>query len=153
MDIKQVRELIELMKENDLNEMKIVDGETRIFLRRGPANPEVIMPGMIPPPMMPMPAVPASVAAAPVPVETKPECLQEIVSPIVGTFYAAPSPSAQPYLKLGDVVNPDDVVCIIEAMKVMNEVKSEIHGTVKKILVENGAAVEFGQPLFLVEPD
>jgi acetyl-CoA carboxylase biotin carboxyl carrier protein len=150
MDIQQVRELIEMMKENDLNELKIVDGETRIFLRRGfPAPPPG--PLAVGHPQVIAPSVnPASAIAA---VEPKPDHLKEIVSPIVGTFYCSPSPSADPFVKVGAHVDADSVVCIIEAMKVMNEVKSELNGVIKKVLVENGAAVEFGQPLFLVETE
>ena len=108
--------------------------------------------------MQPVPAALNPQAAPAAAQETQPppdenEGLEQIPSPIVGTFYAAPSPNADPFINVGSHVNIDDVVCIIEAMKVMNEIKSEIAGTIKKILVTNGSAVEFGQPLFLVEPD
>ena len=81
------------------------------------------------------------------------EGLVDIISPIVGTYYAAPSPDAEPYIKVGDSVAPDTVVCIVEAMKVINEIKAEAAGTIEKIVVSNGQAVEFGQVLFKIRPD
>ncbi len=141
---------MDLMKANELTEIEIVDGQSRIMLRRGAE------PGMVQ-----MTAVPQAVVSAATVAGGGAEALavnadanlKKIESPIVGTFYAAPSPNAEPFAKVGDHVDDNKVVCIVEAMKVMNEVKSEIRGTIKKVLVENGQAVEFGQPLFLVEPD
>ncbi|MBN1437477.1 MAG: acetyl-CoA carboxylase biotin carboxyl carrier protein [Sedimentisphaerales bacterium] len=152
MDVDKIKELIELMKTNDLNELKIKDGETRILLRRGAkGNPQIIqMPHQ--PLTAPMPA-PAAAPAAPAPVADENAGLIEITSPMVGSFYAAPSPNAESFVKVGDHVDTDTVVCIVEAMKVMNEVKSEVKGTIKKILASNGQAVEFGTALYLVEPD
>ncbi|MBN2210581.1 MAG: acetyl-CoA carboxylase biotin carboxyl carrier protein [Sedimentisphaerales bacterium] len=147
MELEKVKELVELMKANELSELEIVDGQLRIALRRGGSQPQVMMTSA------------SSVStASPVvqPTSTtekgEDEKLTAIKSPIVGTFYVAPSPTAEPFVKVGATVNDDTVVCIIEAMKVMNEVKAECSGTIKKILVENGAAVEFGQSLFLIEP-
>ena len=152
MDTEKVKELIDLMKINDLCELEIVDGQTRIILKRHSqqAVPQIIT--TTAPVMQPAPTPQtANQETEPAPEEN--ENLEQIPSSIVGTFYAAPSPNADPFINVGSHVNIEEVVCIIEAMKVMNEIKSEIAGTIKKILVTNGSAVEFGQPLFLVEPD
>lgn len=150
MELEKVKELVEMMKANELSEIEIVDGQSRIAIRRGGNQPQIMMTAPLPA-TAPVPAAPAAAAsrAAEKPEDAK---LIAIKSPIVGTFYAAPSPTAEPYVKAGATVNDDSVVCIIEAMKVMNEVKAECSGMIKKVLVENGAAVEFGQPLFLVDP-
>jgi acetyl-CoA carboxylase biotin carboxyl carrier protein len=149
MDVEKVKELVELMKTNELSELEIVDGQTRIVLKRGDQGPVVIA--------APSPAP----AAAPV-AETsdgqmesaaEESNLKEIVSPVVGTFYAAPSPNADLFVSVGSEIDEETVVGIIEAMKVMNEIKSEVRGKIAKILVNNGTAVEFGQPLFLVKID
>jgi acetyl-CoA carboxylase biotin carboxyl carrier protein len=155
MELKNIKDLIEMMKENDLSELEIVDGQTRVMLKRGSSQAATQVMAM--PPMMAssqMGAAPAEVSqgdkASEKPTD-KNENLVEIVSPMVGTFFSAPSPNAKPFVEVGSKVNDESVVCIIEAMKVMNEIKSEIKGTIRKILVDNGAAVEYGQPLFLVE--
>ncbi len=151
MDIEKIRELVEMMEVNDLTEMKIVDGDTKIELKRGSTIMSTVAPVMTAPaPVASAAPAPAASVSAPA-TETVDESLQEITSPIVGTFYAAPAPDAAPFVKIGDQVTADTVVCIVEAMKVMNEVKAEVSGTIKKILVENAQAVEFGQPMFLVE--
>ncbi|MBN1844303.1 MAG: acetyl-CoA carboxylase biotin carboxyl carrier protein [Sedimentisphaerales bacterium] len=157
MELDKVRELIDMMKANDLNELEIVDGQIRIVLKRGSAQPVaqvVAQPVALTAteslpvgPPRPAPAPEATAAAA----EDKPK-LVEIISPIVGTFYAAPSPNAEPFVEVDSPVEENNVVCIIEAMKVMNEIKSGVAGTVRKVLVANGSAVEYGQALFLVEP-
>ena len=151
MELEKVKELVEMMKANDLSELEIVDGNTRIMLRRGGMAQVIPMPALMPSAgqlaqAAPAPAPGAAEAAAE-------EKFKQIVSPIVGTFYAAPSPNAEPFVTVGSRVDEDKVVCIIEAMKVMNEIKAEIRGTIRKVLVTNGQAVEYGQPLFLVEPD
>ncbi len=147
MDVDKVKELVELMKTNELSELEIVDGETKIILKRGSGTPQVVAL----PAVAPIAAPAAVVAGEPAAVEAS--NLKEVVSPVVGTFYAAPSPNADNFVSVGASIDEETVVGIIEAMKVMNEIKSEIRGTIKKVLVENGTAVEFGQPLFLVEPD
>lgn len=161
MDIKEIKKIIELMKENELSEFELAEEGFRITVRRpfGSAAPHVIM-GQAPtffPAGAPMAAPAASAlaggaAAAPAAKEELPSNLIEIKSPMVGTFYRAASPEAAPYSSVGSEVENDSVVCIIEAMKVMNEIKAEVKGTIRKILVENATAVEYGQPLFLVEP-
>lgn len=153
MDIKKVKDVIELMKENDLVEVEIVDGESKIHLKR----PQAGMPMMQPMTMaMPMSAPMGGGAASAAPVAPAAPVaeagLLEIKSPIVGTFYQAASPDAPPYAKIGSKVEADTVVCIIEAMKVMNEVKAEIHGTIAEVCCKDGQSVEYGQVLFRVRP-
>ena len=157
MDIEHIRELIRLMVDNDLAELDITDGESKIKLRRGTAQ-EVS--GMYVP-------LSSSAAAAPpvqpaqqansVEQETETaskaeEELIEITSPMVGTFYAAPSPDSDPYVTVGSTVGEDTVVCIVEAMKVMNEIKAGCRGSIAEICVKNAQPVEFGQVLFKVKP-
>lgn len=150
MDIEKIRELVEMMEANGLTEMKLVDGETKVELKRG--NTEAVQYA----PMSSAPVynqIPASVpASAPVAVPQASTNYLEIKSPIVGTFYSSPAPDAAAFVKVGDHVTADTVVCTVEAMKVMNEVKAEVSGTIKKIMVENAQAVEFGQVLFQIEP-
>lgn len=156
MDAEKIRELIELMKENDLSEIRIVDGETRLLLRRGipGGNISIAAPAAIPP--VPITAPPPAVAVDQVTFmdQSAPEDpgLAAICSPMVGTFYASPSPDADPYVKVGDRVTADTVVCIIEAMKVMNEIKAEVAGVIEEVMVEGGNPVEFDQPMFMVRP-
>ncbi|HOM61906.1 MAG TPA: acetyl-CoA carboxylase biotin carboxyl carrier protein [Anaerohalosphaeraceae bacterium] len=152
-ELKKVRELIGLMKENDLIEIEISDGDKKIHLKR-PQQQAVQM--VSSPLTAPAPAAPSPAAELQKPkTETARQeeaGLLEIKSPIVGTFYAAPNPDAPPYVNVGDKVKPDTVVCIVEAMKVMNEIKAEIAGTIVEVLVKDGQSVEYGQPLFKVRP-
>ena len=146
-DQKILKQLIKLMMDNDLTELDLEDGPQKIKLRRGPGESQVHFVGL-----------PVNAAAAP-PADTVSTAAQpatdrlSIHSPMVGTFYAATSPDAKSFVDIGDRVGPETVVCIIEAMKVFNEIKAEVSGTVEKILVANSQAVEFEQPLFLVKPD
>jgi acetyl-CoA carboxylase biotin carboxyl carrier protein len=144
-DLKKVKELIALMIKNDLVELEIVDGDNKIKLKRPGAGQPVVTQV----PMAPIAAVPQ---AAPVE-EAKADETVAILSPIVGTFYAAPSPDSDPFVKVGSRVDEDTVVCIIEAMKVMNEIKSQVSGTIVEIICKGGQAVEFDEPLFKVKPD
>jgi acetyl-CoA carboxylase biotin carboxyl carrier protein len=151
-DLKKVKELIDLMVEKDLVEVEIVDGDSKIHLKRPNASVQMAAPA--PMPMM-MAAPAAAAAAAPATPAAQPadDKLAGIKSPIIGTFYAAPSPDSPPYVKVGDHVTADTVVCIVEAMKVMNEIKAEMAGTIEKVMVANGQTVEYGQVLFKVKPD
>ena len=151
MDIKDIKRIIELMKENELSEFELAEEGFRISLRRKGlgSEPQVVMAQMPMQAAAPVAAAPA--AAAPV-APAVPSNLIEIKSPMVGTFYRSSSPETEPFMSLGKEVDQESVVCIIEAMKVMNEIKAEVKGTNRKILVENATPVEFGQPLFLVEP-
>jgi acetyl-CoA carboxylase biotin carboxyl carrier protein len=148
-DNKRLRQLIELMSEHGITELDLRDQEGQITLKRGPSG------GMVPMVAASMPAALAQpVAAVPAPAAAPADDgLKPIASPMVGTFYAAPSPDAEPFVRVGTRVGPDTVVCILEAMKVFNEIKAECSGTIQKIAVASGQAVEFGQPLFLIKPD
>jgi len=160
MDIKEIRKIIELMKENELSEFELAEEGFRITVRRpyASAQPQVIMGHSQAPYMQsfaPPPTAPAAPGAAPAAAPAKealPSNLIEIKSPMVGTFYRAASPEAESFASVGTSVEGESVVCIIEAMKVMNEIKAEVKGTIRKVLVENATAVEYGQPLFLVDP-
>ncbi len=152
MDIKDIKRIIELMKENELSEFELAEEGFRISLRRKGigSEPQVVVTPVHAAPVAAAP-VAAAPAAAPAPAPA-PSNLIEIKSPMVGTFYRSSSPEAEAFTGLGKEVDQESVVCIIEAMKVMNEIKAEVRGTIRKILVENATSVEFGQPLFLVEP-
>ncbi len=156
-DIKKIKKLIEIMKENGLVEIEIKHDDDKIFLKR--AQPQQAVNGLtiIRPESGAAPVGPegmgiVSQPSAPQPVSSE-EDLVEIKSPIVGTFYATPSPDSESFVDIDSVVDPQTVVCIIEAMKVMNEIKAETTGTIVEILVTNGQAVEYGQVLFKVRPD
>ncbi len=144
------------MRQNDLLEVEIKHGEDRIFLKRYQPQSATIPGGVTVVPMVgPQPPIAAQGVSAPsvhVPAK-KEENLVEIKSPIVGTFYATPSPDSEPYVEIGSQVTPQTVVCVIEAMKVMNEIKADTSGKIVEVLVTNGQAVEYGQVLFRVKPD
>ena len=156
MDIEQIKTVIELMKTNELCEFEMEEEGFRIAIkRRNASEPQVIVSaptapqGLVAPAPVAAPA--AAVAAAPA-AETGPK-LVAIKSPIVGTFYRSPTPDAESFASVGTHVDLESTVCIVEAMKVMNEIKAEVKGTIRKVLVENATPVQFGQPLFLVEQD
>lgn len=155
LDIDKIRELVDMMIANDLEEISLRDGDVEVNLRRpiisadqgvpvAPTAPEA--PNPTANPVAGAPATEASVT------EAQGTELVEIKSPMVGTFYAASDPDSPPFVELGSQLNPDTVVCIVEAMKVFNEIKAEITGTIEKVLVKNEGPVEYGQPLFLVRP-
>ena len=153
MDLDRIKTVIELMREHEVNEFSFEERGFKLSLKRGVEAPVPMM-GM--PMMGAMAPAAAAPAAAPAPAAAAPaasadEGLTPIPSPLVGTFYRASSPDADPFVQVGSRVGKDSVVCIIEAMKVMNEIKAETSGTIKKILVENATAVQFGQPMFLIE--
>lgn len=161
MKIEEIKTIVKLMSENDLTEFKIESEDMTLCLRRGSqtAAAPILAQTVAAPAVIPAaaPAVAPAVAAAPVaaaPVAAAPaavDATKTIESPIVGTFYRSSAPGAEPMVKVGSKVDPETVVCIVEAMKVMNEIKAEKSGIVKEILVENGQPVEFGQPLFILE--
>ena len=142
METKKLKEFIKFMEDNNLNELEIEEGGKRIRLKKNSSDQPVII------------SQTPSQAQAPVAPENAPSGSNtlEIKSPMVGTFYTAPSPGAKPYVEIGVAVKPGDIVCIVEAMKLMNEIKAEVGGKVVQILVENGAPIEFGQTLFTIEP-
>jgi len=150
MDLKELKALLRLMEGNDVEELEVEEGGRRVRIRRRAAAPPVApaSPGLAPP-ARPA-AAPLATAVAPAAPDTS--GLIPVESPMVGTFYRAPAPGADPYVKEGDAVEKGSVLCIIEAMKLMNEIEAEVRGRIAKILVENGQPVEFGQTLFLLEP-
>ncbi len=150
MNIKEIRQLVKLMVDNDLTELDLVSGEEKVTLKRGLGNVPVVQ-------TLPVSAVQAPAAApaaepAAAAAEEPAEELLEIHSPMVGTFYTAASPDSESYVEVDSPVAEDTVVCIIEAMKVMNEIKAEHAGTITEICVKNAQPVEFGQVLFRVRP-
>jgi acetyl-CoA carboxylase biotin carboxyl carrier protein len=152
-DLKDIKAIIDLMRKNSISEFELEKQDFKIRLKRGPNGGMPLvsvdeLPAAVPAQPVSMPAPVNSGALPPPP--TQPEV--EIKSPMIGTFYRAPSPESGPYVDVGSEVNPETVVCIIEAMKVMNEIKAEAKGLVTSVLVENAKPVEFGQPLFKIRP-
>jgi acetyl-CoA carboxylase biotin carboxyl carrier protein len=146
-DFAELKRLVALMEANDLVEVELEEEGKRVrVVRRGPASAYAAPLVAAQPIAATAPIVPASAAPA------KESRGIEIPSPMVGTFYRSPSPDASPYVEVGDRIGKDTPVCIVEAMKVMNEIKAEVEGEILEILVQNGEPVEFGQPLFLVRP-
>ncbi|MDZ8119541.1 acetyl-CoA carboxylase biotin carboxyl carrier protein [Pontiella agarivorans] len=148
MEIKDIKRIVELMKANELTEFKMKDDDFELAMKRG-GEETVVYAAPAAAPVAAAPVAAAPVAAAPA---DENEGLIEIPSPIVGTFYRKPAPDADNFAEIGTEVTEDTVVCIVEAMKVMNEIKAEVKGTIRKILVDDAAPVQYGQPLFLVEP-
>jgi acetyl-CoA carboxylase biotin carboxyl carrier protein len=151
-EFKDIKSIVDLMKKNSLSEFEMEREGFKIKLRRASeeGRPEEVQVQHYLPPAAPVPAAPAEVpVAAPV---SAPATDPEIKSPMIGTFYRKPSPESESYVEVGDTVTADTVICIIEAMKVMNEIKAEMSGVVTGILVEDSRPVEFGQPLFRVRP-
>jgi acetyl-CoA carboxylase biotin carboxyl carrier protein len=152
MDIKDINKLAKIVKENELTSLHYKEGEMELCIEKSvtiQAAPATVA--------MPHPAAPLSAAPAPAPAadseaDNSRDGLVEVVSPIVGTFYRSPSPEQDPFVNVGSEVQDETVVCIVEAMKVMNEIHAETSGIIREILVDNATPVQFGQPLFLVEP-
>ena len=166
MDLKDIKVIVDLMKKNAVSEFEMEEGDFKIKLKRESGKPRkgetvvvqeaapMILPAAAaapaavpvaaatPAPTAPAPATPAPAAEGP-----------EVKSPMIGTFYRKPSPDADSFVEVGSVVEPETVVCIIEAMKVMNEIKAEVKGTVAEVLLEDGKPVEYGQALFRIEPN
>jgi len=150
MQLEEVKRIIELMNENGLSEFELEENGVRLMVKKGQNGPVIHTVQAVAPAAV---AVPASKSAA-----TPPEMpaadqanIVEVKAPFVGTFYRSPSPEAEPYVNEGQEVTPDTVLCIVEAMKVMNEIKAEVRGVVRAILVENAHAVQYGQSLFRIE--
>ena len=152
MDLKDIKAIIDLMKKNSVSEFELEKQDFKIRLKRGTngggssvsSDEPTLVTYVAPPAGLPAPGAPPAQAAA----ASTPEL--DIKSPMIGTFYRAPSPESAPYVDIGAEVNPETVVCIIEAMKVMNEIKAEVKGVITSVVVENAKPVEFGQPLFKV---
>ena len=160
-DIRKLKELVRLMVENDLAELDLHDQQETVTIKRGDqGQPVIVAPAQQ---ASALPAVPAQAQpatdntatqaqAAPAVQEDPDAGLVPIVSPMVGTFYAAANPDSPPFVSIGASISPETVVCFVEAMKVFNEIKAEASGTIERVLVKNGDAVEFGQELFLFKP-
>jgi acetyl-CoA carboxylase biotin carboxyl carrier protein len=156
MDLRKLKKLIDLVQESGIGEIEITEGEERVRIARGghvtvtpAAAPAAVAPVAPAPGVSPVAAAsaaPAAAAAAEAPAETG----HSVKSPMVGTFYRAPSPEAKPFVAVGDTVKEGQTLCVIEAMKLMNEIESDAAGVVKAILVENGQPVEYGQALFII---
>jgi acetyl-CoA carboxylase biotin carboxyl carrier protein len=164
LDVDALRQIVEILEASDVTRLVWKRGEEKLFIRRGHA-PETTIVHHAPAPVSSGPAVeyttpasgprvaapaPAAAPAAPAPAAEKPG--HQVTSPFVGTFYRTPAPDQPPFVDVGSVVKKGQVLCIIEAMKLMNEIESEVSGRVAEILVENGRPVEFGQALFRIEP-
>jgi acetyl-CoA carboxylase biotin carboxyl carrier protein len=153
MDLRKLKTLVDLVSESNISELEITeaDGKVRIVkadpARAQPAQMMQMMPAMA----APLAAAPAALPTATTPAEPPAESGREIKSPMVGTFYRSSTPGGKAFVEVGDVVKEGDPICIIEAMKIMNEIDADTSGTVKRILAENGQAVEFGQVLLVIE--
>jgi len=147
MDLRKLKKLIDLVEESGIAELEITEGEEKVKIVKGGGL------SVSPAPSAPAPATisaEAKAAAPAVPAAEAPAEGHVVKSPMVGTFYRAPSPDAKPFVEVGEAVKEGQTICIVEAMKLMNEIESDASGTVKAILVENGQPVEYGQPLFIV---
>ncbi|GEB31618.1 MULTISPECIES: acetyl-CoA carboxylase biotin carboxyl carrier protein [Brevibacillus] len=169
MKIHEIREIIKLIDQSSINEFKLETEGAKVTLRKSSGTETVVVTqpvvqAQVAAPAAPVQAAaPAAVQAAPVAVEAPKAAasapalddanLHKIVSPMVGTFYSAPEPGKPPYVQAGDKVNASKVVCIVEAMKLFNEIEAEVSGEIVKVLVEDGQLVEYGQALFLVKPE
>ncbi len=147
MDLNEIKELIALMDDASLSEIEVEDSERRIRIRRDLVSPAALVPSV-------MPARREEIDKPSETLEEKDKAADKhrVTSPIVGTFYTAPSPSANPYVALGDLVKKGQVVCVVEAMKLMNEIESDVDGKIVNICIEDGTAVEYGETLFEIEP-
>ena len=154
MDIRKVKKLIELLEESGISEIEISEGEESVRISRYPKPGTVTMtqaPVAAPAPAAPAAAPPPAAATAAQEAVPPPIRGQQVTAPMVGTFYSGPAPGSKPFVEIGTEVKPGDTLCVIEAMKMMNQIESEFAGRVVSILVENGSPVEFGQPLFVIE--
>ncbi len=153
MNLKEIKEIIALMNDNHLNEIEIEREGLKLKLKKS-ADGQFVMqgPSHYAVESLPAPKVAVSTSAAPAAAAESKKDVKGVKSPMVGTFYRSPSPEAAPFVEVGSTVEIGQVVCIVEAMKLMNEIKSEIRGKVVEVTVENGEPVEFGQMLFVVEP-
>jgi acetyl-CoA carboxylase biotin carboxyl carrier protein len=147
-DIERIRDIVKLMEEHDLTEVDLQQGDDRIKLGRG--GQSVVLPAAAPPPV---PVPPAAAPAAAAPASAAAEGTITINAPMVGTFYAKANPEAEPFVKVGQMVSPDTIVCIVEAMKVFNEIPAECSGKIVEILVADQEPVDFGKPMFRVQPN
>jgi acetyl-CoA carboxylase biotin carboxyl carrier protein len=150
MNLDEIKSILQLMEANKLVEFEYEDDGRRLKLRRAEDRVVTTALPLAVPSAVPLAAAPA-LAATPAAEASRPSNLTEFKSPLVGTFYRSAKPDSDPFVNVGDEIGPEKVICIIEAMKVMNEIKAEMSGVVREILVKNGQAVEFGEPMFLIE--
>ena len=154
MDLRKLKTLIDLVAESGIAEIEVTEGEDKVRIVKHPptvvaATPPALVPTVVAGSAAPLPAAAAAPAAAePAP---EPPAGNIVKSPMVGTFYRSPSPGSKAFVELGQAVKPGDTLCIIEAMKLLNEIEADKSGTIKAVLVENGQPVEYGQPLFVIE--
>lgn len=155
-DIRKLKELVRLMVENDLAEIDLRDQQEQVTLKRpSAAAAPLVAHQLLSAPTSAAPSVSsghAASASAPPPATDPNAGLVAIESPMVGTFYQSPGPDKPPFVSVGSAVGPDTVVCLVEAMKIFNEIKAGVSGTIERVVVRSGEAVEFGQPLFMVRP-
>jgi acetyl-CoA carboxylase biotin carboxyl carrier protein len=154
MDMRKLKTLVDLVSESNISELEITEAEGKVrIVKAGYGVPTTMMMQPAPQMVAPQQAAPAEAGAAAAPAAEAPAAQtgHVVKSPMVGTFYRSASPGSKPFIEVGSVVKEGDAVCIVEAMKIMNEIESDMAGTISKILVENGQAVEYGQPLFIVE--
>ncbi|ANO52288.1 acetyl-CoA carboxylase biotin carboxyl carrier protein [Woeseia oceani] len=153
MDIRKVKKLIELLDESGIAEIEITEGEESVRISRYAQNAPMMAPMPAPaaqPAPAPAPAAPAAAPAAASPAEPEEEGYM-VTAPMVGTYYSSPTPGSAPFVQAGDRINPGDTLCIVEAMKMMNQIEAEVSGTIKSIRVQNGDPVEYGQVLFVID--
>lgn len=151
MDLRKLKTLIDLVSESNVSELEITEAEGTVRIVKAVNNPVVMAPVAAPVAMVAASAPATAAPVAPPAPETPPEVLGHVAkSPMVGTFYRASSPGAKSFVEVGSVVKEGDAICIIEAMKILNEIEADASGTITQILVENGQAVEFGQPMFVI---
>jgi len=153
MDIRKVKKLIELLEDSDVAEIEIKEGEESVRISRGQVQQQIA--GVVPPlpniTMAPQPQVVAAPMEAPVMDEPELPPGTIVESPMVGTFYRAPSPESKPFVEVGQTVSKGDTLCIIEAMKILNQIEADVSGTVRAILIEDGQPVEYGEPLVVID--
>ena len=151
MDLRKLKTLIDLVSESNVSELEITEAEGTVRIVKAVNNPVVMAPVSAPVAMVAASAPAAAAPVAPPAPDAPPEVLGHVAkSPMVGTFYRASSPGAKSFVEVGSVVKEGDAICIIEAMKILNEIEADASGTITQILVDNGQAVEFGQPMFVI---
>ncbi|MEQ8207559.1 MAG: acetyl-CoA carboxylase biotin carboxyl carrier protein [Woeseia sp.] len=155
MDIRKVKKLIELLDESGIAEIEITEGEESVRISRYAQGATMMAPMQAPIAQAPAPAAAPAPAPAAAPATASPAEPEEdghmVIAPMVGTYYSSPTPGSAPFVQAGDRINPGDTLCIVEAMKMMNQIESEVSGTIKSIRVQNGDPVEYGQVLFVID--
>jgi len=150
MDLRKLKTLIDLVSESNVSELEITEAEGKVRIVKGPVGGPMVMAAPVVAAPLAVPVASAPAAASPA-AEPAAETGHLVKSPMVGTYYSASSPDAKPFVQVGSVVKQGETICIIEAMKILNEIEADQSGTVTKIMVDNGQAVEYGQPMFVIE--